>query len=119
MYTVQCVLPINLFNQQIFTMIWLWYMFVLFWNIINLFAWINREIDAENWTLRRVVLIDKKISEHKERIKHFLKKYLDSDGMLKKSLHHKLSNSGPSQILNIHLEILNFRSPFYRNNINL
>jgi innexin len=85
MYTVQCVLPINLFNQQIFTMIWLWYMFVLFWNIINLFAWINREIprNAENWTLRRVVLIDKKISEHKIRIDHFLRKYLDSDGRLK------------------------------------
>ncbi len=57
--------------------------------------------NAENWTMRRVVLIDKKISEHKKRKDHFLKEYLDSDGKLKNSLYHKLLNSGPSQILNI------------------
>jgi len=27
-YTVQCVLPLNLFSQQIFTFIWFWYMMV-------------------------------------------------------------------------------------------
>ena len=41
-YTVQCVLPINLFNQQIFTAIWFWYMLVLFWNIAEFMIWVQR-----------------------------------------------------------------------------
>jgi hypothetical protein len=65
-------------------MIWLWYMFVLIWNTMTFFTWIYREIpkNAQGWTLRRVFLIDKNISNHKNRINHFLTKYLDSDGKL-------------------------------------
>ncbi|CAF4553350.1 unnamed protein product [Rotaria sp. Silwood2] len=37
--TVQCVLTVNLFNQQIFTLLWIWYGFVLVCNIYALILW--------------------------------------------------------------------------------
>ena len=82
-YTVPCVLPINLFNQQIFTMIWCWYMFLLAWNIINLISWTLKSLPtrARRWNLRRIMLINKKIVERKKRINHFLRTYLSMDGL--------------------------------------
>ncbi|CAF3581906.1 unnamed protein product [Rotaria sp. Silwood1] len=41
-YTVMCVLPINLFNQQIFTFLWFWFVFVIILTIYDLFIWIYR-----------------------------------------------------------------------------
>ncbi|CAF0956922.1 unnamed protein product [Rotaria sordida] len=40
--TVQCVLTINLFNQQIFTLLWIWFVVVFFLNIYSLAIWIGR-----------------------------------------------------------------------------
>ena len=60
----------------------LWYLFVLGTNILSLLAWIQKQIPqkARAWTLRRVILIDKKITKQQKRIHHFLRKYLDTDG---------------------------------------
>ena len=41
-YTVECVLPVNLFNQQIFQLVWFWYIIVLTTNIIGLVVWLLR-----------------------------------------------------------------------------
>ncbi|CAF2579098.1 unnamed protein product [Rotaria sp. Silwood2] len=41
-YTVMCVLPINLFNQQIFTFLWFWLVFVIILTIYDLFIWVYR-----------------------------------------------------------------------------
>ncbi|CAF1585529.1 unnamed protein product [Rotaria magnacalcarata] len=40
--TVQCVLTVNLFNQQIFTLLWIWFVTLFFLNIYSLCAWIGR-----------------------------------------------------------------------------
>jgi len=41
-YTVQCVLPLNLFSQQIFTFIWFWYMMVFIVSIFDVVVWVTR-----------------------------------------------------------------------------
>ena len=82
-YTVQCVLPINLFNQQIFTAIWFWYLFVLACNIFELIKWLQRAYPskANAWIEKRVQLIHKTAKIGKSRLKHFLDKYLEPDGI--------------------------------------
>ncbi|CAF4398982.1 unnamed protein product [Rotaria socialis] len=40
--TVQCVLTVNLFNQQIFTLLWIWFVVLFFLNIYSLCSWIGR-----------------------------------------------------------------------------
>ena len=85
-YTVQCVLPINLFNQQIFMVIWFWYFLVLFLNIIELINWSMKTANGAKWARKHVRLsqpnIDFDTDEFlKKRLEHFITTYLEPDGL--------------------------------------
>ena len=41
-YTVQCVLPINLFNEKIFLLIWFWLVFVAVATFVSLLQWTSK-----------------------------------------------------------------------------
>jgi hypothetical protein len=41
-WTIQCVLPINLFNEKIFIFIWFWLCLLSALTLMNCFAWIYR-----------------------------------------------------------------------------
>jgi len=41
-YTVQCVLPINLFNEKIFLLVWFWLIFVAVATFVNLLHWTSK-----------------------------------------------------------------------------
>ena len=41
-YTVQCVLPINLFNEKIFLLIWFWLIFVAVATFVSLLHWTSK-----------------------------------------------------------------------------
>lgn len=77
------MLPINLFNQQVFTIIWLWYLFVLAFNIVMFFSWLQKAVPskAKKWISKRVNLINRTMSSKKIRLEHFLGKYLEADGL--------------------------------------
>ena len=44
-YTVQCALPINLFNEKVYIFIWFWLVFISFTTVMNFVLWM--------WTLFR------------------------------------------------------------------
>ena len=105
-YTVQCVLPINLFNQQVFTFIWFWYALVLCINIYSLCVWTYRflPLKRERYIARRIEIMrqallwrnknplnfeataaqaaDLQMHEfERDLIRHFVHDYLESDGL--------------------------------------
>ncbi len=41
-YTVQCVLPINMYTEKIYTFLWFWMVFVAAVSVFNLLTWLVR-----------------------------------------------------------------------------
>ena len=63
-YTVQCVLPINLFNEKIFLFVWFWIVFVIAMSCVSLVQWVMRAAFANDGRI-------------------FVKKHLEINGHLK------------------------------------
>ena len=84
-YTVPCVLPLNLFNQQMFTFLYFWYAFIISLNIGDFLLWLYT-ISPRN----RYVFICKRLhskkypltnkTSNREKIKTFVNDYLEADG---------------------------------------
>lgn len=84
-WTVQCVLPINLFNEKIFIFIWFWMALVAALTCINFLSWLYHIVIRENRSrfVRKYLKIvgelntafDKKLS------RKFADEYLRDDGI--------------------------------------
>ncbi len=84
-YTVPCVLPLNLFNQQMFTFLYFWYVIIMLLNICDFFVWLH-SIQPRN----RLDFIYKRLhskkhpltGEKNDRLKiiEFTYEYLETDG---------------------------------------
>lgn len=81
-YTVQCVLPINLFNEQIFTLLWVWLWLVCAVNCYDLIIWILRLLPGSRYNYIRD-RIRFKYSENtvKRSLNSFVNEYLSYDGV--------------------------------------
>ena len=85
-YVIQCALPINVLNEQLFVILRLWFLILNTINIISLIHWLLRALD---WS-RQVQYVRKQIGieehatssrEHHEEIDKFTKYFLRGDGM--------------------------------------
>lgn len=70
-WTVQCVLPINLFNEKIFIFIWFWLVFVAFLSSYSVIKWIAFHIMHNNKV-------------------HYIKKYLKAQNQIQTAFDKKL-----------------------------
>lgn len=60
-YSIQCVLPMNLYNQQIFTFLWFWFIILIFVNTYVLCLWIYRLVPKQRriYIKKRLKLLNK------------------------------------------------------------
>lgn len=84
-YTVQCVLPINLFNEKIYLFLWFWMVFVAVMTCMSLFTWCLRSLfrtDRHRYVKKHLRLMDKLDRDaDKKRAVKFVDKYLRQDGV--------------------------------------
>jgi hypothetical protein len=95
-YTVQCVLPINLFNEKIFLILWFWILLLSAFNIGDFISWLLRIIRVDNrsaYVRRKLAMknaskestddpmrLEKNRFEEKRLSKRFVRDYLQEDG---------------------------------------
>ncbi len=83
-YTVQCALPVNLFNEKIFIFIWFWLIFVCAATAGSLLLWLWRAIyipHQANYIKSRLIAMDKISVSGDKLVKPFVKNYLRRDGI--------------------------------------
>lgn len=84
-YTVQCVLPINLFNEKIFIFIWFWLVFVATLSAFNFLIWIYTMIFRQHRLryLKKFLRINDcyKSELDKKMAVKFCEQYLRQDGI--------------------------------------
>jgi hypothetical protein len=86
-YTVQCVLPINLFNEKIYLFLWFWMVFVAAITSFSLLTWALRSafrVDRHRYIKKHLRLMDKlqrNDDREKEQVAKFVEEYLRQDGV--------------------------------------
>ncbi|ELU15637.1 hypothetical protein CAPTEDRAFT_92929, partial [Capitella teleta] len=83
-HTVQCVLPINLFNEKIFVFIWFWFTFVAVTTFFSLFYWLGKALNRggqERYISRQLCALDRISRETESRTSKFTRDYMRQDGV--------------------------------------
>ena len=83
-HTVQCVLPINLFNEKIFVFIWFWFVLVAIVTVISLLSWTRHSLSTSGqveYVTRQLKALDKLNRETRSQVRKFTRKYLKQDGI--------------------------------------
>lgn len=86
-HTVQCVLPINLFNEKIYIFLWFWYVFVAAATLFSFFRWvwvIGFRYSRIRYIRKHLKIMDKlnRDSDRDRKLSHkFAEMYLRQDGV--------------------------------------
>ena len=85
-HTVQCVLPINLFNEKIYIFVWFWLVFVALATLVGLITWVGRllfRMDQARFIKNHLKALEKLSGKEDSRlVKKFVNNYLRQDGVL-------------------------------------
>ncbi|XP_013415387.1 innexin unc-9 isoform X2 [Lingula anatina] len=83
-HTVQCVLPINLFNEKIYIFIWFWLVFVSAATVFGFLTWLSMLFQRErrHYIRKYLKLMERIESNCDTKMTHaFIEKYLRQDGV--------------------------------------
>ena len=87
-HTVQCVLPINLFNEKVYIFVWFWYVFVAFLTFLSFLMWIFKiacTVDHIRYVKRHmktVTMTHRPLNNDPNCSNEFVSRYLRQDGLL-------------------------------------
>lgn len=107
-YSLQCVLSFNLFNERIYAFLWMWIFFILIpFTLIDLIAWVKRVfIFGSNFRYKFIkerLLIYNPLKSKKERllVKLFTEFQIGMDGVfILRLLEHNSTASVVSELIN-------------------
>jgi len=85
-YTVQCLLPINMYTEKIYMFLWFWLVFVAIATVFDWLIWIARYMffgDKVRFISKHLSIIrtDEDREGKKDQVKKFINKYLKQDGV--------------------------------------
>ena len=83
-HTVQCVLPINLFNEKIYIFIWFWFVFVALVTLLSFLHWFcksSRKRTQLEYIKRQLKSMDRINRETDIQVTKFCSEYLRHDGI--------------------------------------
>ncbi|ESO00665.1 hypothetical protein HELRODRAFT_113191 [Helobdella robusta] len=106
-YTIQCVLPINLYNEKIYFFLWFWMVFVLLASTISFFLWFMRALFFRDRLkfIRNHLLLGSRVNQieeidEKSNIREFASRYLKQDGtFLLRLIAHNTNNITTTEII--------------------
>jgi innexin len=85
-YSVQCVLPFNIFNERMYAFLWLWiFIIIISFTLIDLISWINRAFLFGTFYrfnfIKKRLRIFNNVKNNDKLIKLFTKYYIGIDGV--------------------------------------
>ena len=83
-YTVQCSLPMNLFNEKIYIFVWFWFVFVALATFASIIAWFAQSVyipQQVRYVRTRLIAMDKMKHDTDHEVNKFVRKFLRRDGM--------------------------------------
>lgn len=83
-YTCQCVLPINVFNEKIFSVVWFYMAFLMPLNVLSLLFWIYRTFESNRLSYIRLCLWRTRLVELNQihrTVRRLSQSYLGWDGV--------------------------------------
>lgn len=120
-FTVQCVLPINLFNEKMFIFLWFWLVFVSTLTVGNLLLWFYRVVLKRNRQIyiKKYLQMSDEISTNfdKQLCRKFADTHLRDDGVFVLRVVAKNSNDMVASDLVYHLWKLFKDRPVFRKNM--
>ncbi|CAL8078421.1 unnamed protein product [Calicophoron daubneyi] len=82
-YTLQCVLPVNMFLEKIYIFLWLWFFVVGVITLISLIIWISRLGSRHcrlTWIQRQLITV-RQLNRGTHSCSHFTENHLGPDGV--------------------------------------
>jgi len=103
-YTIQCTLPINMYNEKIYMFLWFWFVFVAFISTLDLLIWIIRYClrgDKIRFLKNHLNFYEGgRDQKEKEQVGDFLDNYLRQDGVfLLRLIAHNTNNLTTTEIV--------------------
>lgn len=101
-YTVQCTLPINMYNEKIYMFLWFWFVLVAFISCLDLLIWIVRYLvrsDKLKFLTNHLTFHDKSALD-RQQVSKFYDTYLRQDGVfLLRLIAHNTNNITTTEIV--------------------
>jgi innexin len=104
-YTVQCVLPINLYNEKIYVFLWFWMIFVALFSAVSFFIWLSRTflIGDRVKFIRNHLILGNRIQSGTDSgrlVRQFVIDYLRQDGVfIFRLIAHNTNNITTTEVI--------------------